>query len=56
MKLKRKTDRVQSTAQALMSYDMEYLLILANLYHVEVWDKLITKKALVAILAQAAWN
>ena len=51
-----KTDRVQSTARALKSYDKEYLLVLAGLYHIEVWDKLITKDALVAMIAQAAWN
>ena len=51
-----KTDRVQSTARALKSYDKDYLLILAGLYHIEVWDELITKDALVAMIAQAAWN
>jgi hypothetical protein len=52
----RKTDRVQSTAQALASFDKEYLLVLASLYHIEVWDELITKEALVVMIAQAAWN
>jgi hypothetical protein len=56
MKTKTKTDRVQSTAQVLASFDKEYLLLLANLYHIEVWDDLITKEALVAVIAQAAWN
>ncbi|MEP7191938.1 MAG: hypothetical protein ABI903_03640 [Actinomycetota bacterium] len=51
-----KTDRVQSTAQALASFDREYLLILARLYHVEIWDESITKNALVAVIAQAAWS
>jgi hypothetical protein len=55
-KIRTKADRVQSTAEALASFDKEYLLILANLYHIEVWDELITKEALVAIIAQAAWN
>jgi hypothetical protein len=55
-KIRTKTDRVQSTAEALASFDKEYLLILANLYHIEVWDELITKEALVAMIAQAAWN
>ena len=56
MKTKTKTDRVQSTAQALKSYDKDYLLILARLYHIEVWDELITKENLVRMIAQAAWN
>jgi hypothetical protein len=56
MKTKTKTDRVQSTAQVLASFDKEYLLLLASLYHIEVWDELITKEALVAMIAQAAWN
>ena len=56
MKTKTKTDRVQSTAHVLASFDKEYLLILANLYHIEVWDDLVTKEALVALIAQAAWN
>jgi hypothetical protein len=51
-----KTDRVQSTALALASYDKEYLIVLASLYHVEIWDETITKDALVAIIAQAVWN
>jgi hypothetical protein len=51
-----KTDRVQSTARALKSYDKDYLLILAGLYHIDVWDELITKDALAAMIAQAAWN
>jgi len=51
-----KTDRVQSTARALKSYDKDYLRTLACLYHIEVWDELITKDALVAMIAQAAWN
>ncbi|HEY5246864.1 MAG TPA: hypothetical protein VIJ15_00235 [Dermatophilaceae bacterium] len=55
-KTKTKTDRVQSTAQALKSYDKDYLLILARLYHIEVWDELITKENLVRMIAQAAWN
>jgi hypothetical protein len=54
--MKTKTDRVQSTAQALARLDKEYLLLLASLYHIEVWDELITKEALVAMIAQAAWN
>ena len=49
-------DRVQSTAQDLASLDREYLLILARLYHIEVWDESITKDALVIMIAQAAWN
>jgi hypothetical protein len=56
MKTKTKTDRVQSTAEVLASFDREYLLILARLYHIDVWDELITKEALVAMIAQAAWN
>lgn len=55
-KTKTKTDRVQSTAQVLATFDKEYLLILARLYHIEVLDELITKEALVAMIAQAAWN
>jgi hypothetical protein len=55
-KTRTKTDRVQSTAEALESFDKEYLLILAGLYHIEVWDELITKEALVAMIAQAAWS
>lgn len=55
-KIRTKTDCVQSTAEALAAFDKEYLLILANLYHIEVWDELITKEALVAMIAQAAWN
>jgi parvulin-like peptidyl-prolyl isomerase len=51
-----KTDRVRSTARALAGYDKEYLLTLANLYHIEIWDEKIAKEALVAIIAQAAWN
>ena len=49
-------DRVQSIAQDLASFDREYLLILARLYHIEVWDESITKDALVVMIAQAAWN
>jgi len=56
MKTKSKTDRVQATAQVLGSFEKEYLLNLARLYHIEVWDELITKEALVALIAQAAWN
>jgi len=56
METNAKIDRVQSTAQALTSFDKEYLLILASLYHIEVWDELVTKEALVAMIAQAAWN
>ncbi|MEP7192153.1 MAG: hypothetical protein ABI903_04740 [Actinomycetota bacterium] len=56
MKTETKTDRVQSTAQALASFDREYLLTLARLYHIDVWDDLITKEALVAIIAHAVWN
>jgi hypothetical protein len=55
-KTRTKTERVQSTAQALATFDREYLLILARLYHIDVWDELITKEALVALIAQAAWN
>ena len=51
-----KTDRVRSTARVLAAYDKEYLLTLANLYHIEIWDEKIGKEALVAIIAQAAWN
>jgi hypothetical protein len=51
-----KADHVQSTAFALASFDKEYLLILARLYHIDVWDELISKEALVAMIAQAAWN
>jgi len=51
-----KTDHVQSTARALVAFDKEYLLILARLYHIDVWDDLVTKEALVAMIAQAAWN
>jgi hypothetical protein len=55
--MKTKTDvRVQCTAQALAAFDKEYLLTLARLYHIEVWDKLISKKELVAMIAEAAWN
>jgi hypothetical protein len=56
MDTRTKTDRVHSTSQALASFDKEYLLILARLYHIEVWDELITKEGLVALIAQAAWN
>jgi hypothetical protein len=56
MKTKTETDRIQSTAQVLASFDKGYLLLLASLYHIEVWDELITKEALVAMIAQAAWN
>jgi hypothetical protein len=56
MKTKTKTDQVQSTAQVLASFDREYLLNLAMLYHIDVWDELITKEALVAMIAQAVWN
>jgi hypothetical protein len=56
MKTKTKIDRVQSTAHVLASFDREYLLILAGLYHIDVWDELITKEALVAMIAQAVWN
>jgi len=56
METKTKTDRVQSTARALASFDKEYLLTLADLYHIVVWDERITKEALVAMIAQAAWN
>jgi hypothetical protein len=56
MRTKTKTDHVQSTAQVLRSFDKEYLLILARLYHIEVWDELITKEGLIALIAQAAWN
>ena len=55
-KTKTKTDRVQSTAQSLASFDRAYLLKLASLYHIKIWDELITKEALVAMIAQAAWN
>jgi hypothetical protein len=51
-----KTDRVRSTARVLTSFDRGHLLTLANLYHIEIWDEKITKEALVAIIAQAAWN
>ncbi len=51
-----KTDRVRSTARVLASFDNEYLLTLANPYHIDIWDEKITKEALVAIIAQAAWN
>jgi len=54
--MRTKADRVQSTAQDLASLDREYLLILARLYHIEVWDESITKDALVVMIAQAAWN
>jgi len=55
--MRTKTDvRVQYTAQALAAFDKEYLLTLARLYHIEVWDKLISKKELVAMIAEAAWN
>jgi len=50
------TERVQSTAQVLATFDREYLLILAGLYHIDVWDELIAKEALVALIARAAWN
>ena len=53
---KAKTDRVQSTARAPKSYDKNYLLNLAGLYHIEIWDDRITKDALAARIAQAAWN
>jgi len=56
MKTNTKTDRVQATARALESFDKGYLLTLANLYHIVVWDEMITKEALVAMIAQAAWN
>jgi hypothetical protein len=56
MKTKTKTDRAQSTVQALTSFDKEYLLVLASLYHIEVLDELITKEALVAMIAPATWN
>ena len=56
MQTKNRTDRVQSTAQALATFDKEYLLVLASLYHIEVWDELVTKEALVSMIAQAAWN
>ena len=56
MKTKTETDRIQSTAHVLASFDKDYLLLLAGLYHIEVWDELITKEALVAMIAQAAWN
>jgi len=56
MRTKTKTDRVQSTAQVLASFDKEYLLILARLYHIEIWDQTISKEALAALIAQAAWN
>jgi hypothetical protein len=56
MRTESKIDRVQSTAQVLRSFDKEYLFILAGLYHIEVWDELITKEALVTLIAQAAWN
>ena len=49
-------DRVQSTAQALASFDQEHLLTLARLYHVDVWDESVTKEELVAMIAEAAWN
>lgn len=55
-KTRTKTDCVQSTAAVLASFDKEYLLILAHLYHIEVWDEFITKEALVAMIAQTAWN
>ena len=53
---KTKTDRVQSTAKVLASFEREHLLTLAMLYHIDVWDKSITKEALVAMIAQAVWN
>jgi hypothetical protein len=56
VKTKTETDRIQSTAHVLASFDKDYLLLLAGLYHIEVWDELITKEALVAMIAQAAWN
>ena len=56
MGTKTQTDRVQSTAQVLASFDRECLLTLARLYHIEIWDESITKEELVAIIAQAAWN
>jgi len=55
-KTRTKTECVQSTARALATFDKEYLLTLARLYHIDVWDELITKDALVALIAQAAWN
>jgi hypothetical protein len=55
-KTRTETERVQSTAQVLATFDREYLLILARLYHIDVWDELIPKDALVAMIAQAAWN
>jgi hypothetical protein len=55
--MKTKTDvRVESTAQALAPFDQEYLLTLARLYHVDVWDESVTKEELVAMIAEAAWN
>jgi hypothetical protein len=51
-----KADRVQSTARVLASFDKEYLRTLANLYHIDVWDEVISKDALVAMIAQAVWN
>jgi hypothetical protein len=55
-KTRTKTERVQTTAHVLATFDKEYLLTLARLYHIDVWDELITKEALVAMIAQAAWN
>ncbi|MEP7036072.1 MAG: hypothetical protein ABI662_03230 [Dermatophilaceae bacterium] len=51
-----KPDRVQSTARALKSYDKEHLLVLAGLFHVEVLDELVSKDALVTMIARAAWS